>query len=162
MTTMTRILFVTLFALALPAASAAASADHEVILGNYESARAALAKDDASAVPPLAAKIAMAASRALETREVREKEEIELILAGSRRLEEARGNLQASRAAFAALSRGVVALLAARPELAEGRFHYSCPMVKGYGQWVQAKKEIENPYKGSAMLRCAVPVGASR
>ncbi|HSN68921.1 MAG TPA: hypothetical protein VLV48_06730, partial [Thermoanaerobaculia bacterium] len=138
------------------------SADRQMILAHYESIRARLAQDDASGVPSLAGAISAAAARALTKRDIAEKKEIELILAGSRELAEARGDLHASRVAFASLSRGVVALIAAQPELGEGRFLYSCPMVEGYSRWVQAKKEIENPYKGSAMLRCAVPVDASK
>lgn len=154
--TMIRIMLMMFLTIAAGAAPAAASADRQSILANYESIRARLAHDDASGVPSLAAEIT-AAARALAKRNVPEKEELKLILDGSRRLEEARGDLHASRVAFASLSEGVVGLLAARPELSEGRFLYSCPMVKGYGRWVQTKKEIENPYYGAAMLRCAVP-----
>jgi hypothetical protein len=143
---------------ALLAAAPAVAGDAETILANYESVRAGLARDDASGAPALARKIAVAAARALKDAKGDARSELDAIRAAAVQLEEAGGDLAASRAAFAPLSEGIVGLLKASPELASGTFMYACPMVKGYGQWVQVKKEIENPYKGSSMLRCAVPV----
>ena len=150
-----------LFALLLSAAPGMAG-NVEGLLARYESVRAMLAKDDASGLPTVARKIGSAAERELGQRKPRAGNELEMIRDAARALERANGTLAESRAAFASLSRGVVALLAAEPELASGRFVYACPMVKGYGRWVQVRKEIENPYKGAAMLRCAVPVDARR
>ncbi len=148
--TMIRTLAAALFLL-IAAGTPAAATNLDSLLADYESVRASLASDDASTVPATAKRIAAAATR----------EKIEPIRAAALKLAEAKGDLAASRAAFAPLSKGVINLLAASPELAKGKFVYACPMVKGYGKWVQAKKEIENPYKGSAMLRCAIPADAS-
>lgn len=146
----------TVLLLAFATAPALAS-NLDRILSDYESVRAALAKDDASRLAPLARTIGAAAQRELDTADGAAATRLASVRDAAAKLEKADGDLSASRAAFAALSRGVLAILASSPGLARGKFVYACPMVKGYGKWVQAKKEIENPYYGASMLRCAVP-----
>jgi hypothetical protein len=154
---LTRIIATTLLAAALGAVPAAAG-NLDVLFEDYEAVRAALAKDDASGIRPPANRIVSAVEAELKNRKDDAAKPLSAIRTAARDLARSEGNLVAARAAFAPLSKGVLDLIAASPKLAEGKFLYVCPMVKDYGKWVQARKEIENPYMGSAMLRCAVPV----
>ncbi len=129
----------------------------DTILTDYESVRAALARDDAAGLASLGRTIGAAAQRELETSKGEAAARLSSLRDAAAQLAASSGDLAASRKAFASLSKSVLDILAASPEMAKGKFVYACPMVKGYGKWVQAKKEIENPYYGTRMLRCAVP-----
>ncbi len=71
-------------------------------------------------------------------------------LAGSRGLEEARSS-------FGELSRYLVGLAAADPNLQAGWRIFECPMVKGFPKWFQRSDRIENPYMGESMPTCGSP-----
>lgn len=65
-------------------------------------------------------------------------------------------NLLDVRKAFGEVSRAVVALAAASPELQSGRYVKSCPMAPGYKKWVQTAEKTSNPYMGKRMPICGV------
>lgn len=143
--------------LALSAATALAGGLSPVdeALGHYEAIRASLARDEAAPVAALASKLA-ATSRQAASESKEDRKALLAIAASAEALAKSSNELAATRLAFADVSRDVLALVAANPELRDGKFVYSCPMVKGYGKWLQEEKAIENPYYGSKMLRCAV------
>lgn len=59
-----------------------------------------------------------------------------------------------ARRAFGDLSRHAIALVAAAPQLGEGRRAFECTMASGYQKWIQSGPGIANPYFGSEMLTC--------
>ena len=60
----------------------------------------------------------------------------------------------AVRKAFGEVSRPLVALLSASPQLRAGRHVFTCPMAQGYKKWIQTSDQISNPYMGTSMPMC--------
>ena len=63
-------------------------------------------------------------------------------------------DLTHARKAYQELSRTVVTLMTLYPNLQDGKYIYSCPMVDGYSKWVQEEETMANPYMGTMMLQC--------
>ena len=61
-----------------------------------------------------------------------------------------------ARDAFGEISRHLIALISAEPELASGHHVFECPMAKGYPKWVQQSESVSNPYLGQEMATCGV------
>jgi hypothetical protein len=59
-----------------------------------------------------------------------------------------------ARQSFGELSKAMISLLVANPELAKGRVVVECPMTKTYKKWLQTDDKVRNPYYGSTMLEC--------
>jgi Cu(I)/Ag(I) efflux system membrane fusion protein len=122
----------------------------------YEEIRARLAQDTTTGLEPhaqqaadsLEAAAAMIGERAPDlSRAARSGVHAAHSLASSTHLAEA-------RAGFSALSEAIVALGVEEPQLREGWYLFSCPMVEGFNRWIQKAEAIENPYMGSRMLQC--------
>lgn len=64
--------------------------------------------------------------------------------------------LPQAREAFGEVSRDLIALLSADPDLAKGRYVFACPMAKSYPKWVQQSETVANPYMGPEMATCGV------
>jgi len=64
--------------------------------------------------------------------------------------------LDQAREAFGEVSRHLIALLSAEPDLTAGRHVFECPMAKSYPKWVQASDTVSNPYMGPEMATCGV------
>lgn len=129
---------------AQPVASATLdSAKAEIMLGDYEALRAALAADKLDQVPALAAKVAASAKAADQKQ-----------MASTALTIKAGQSADDSRRAFGELSKALVTLLVAHPKLAAKRHIFECPMAQGYQKWVQSAAKLENPYMGGRMLRC--------
>lgn len=64
------------------------------------------------------------------------------------------GDIDAMRLAYGELSKPLVALASAAPELRGGRHVFLCPMARGYQKWLQAEPSLKNPYFGAKMLTC--------
>ena len=63
-------------------------------------------------------------------------------------------DLKAAREAFKPLSTSLIKYLADN-KAGKGKYHEAyCPMVKA--SWLQAEKDIKNPYMGKSMLTCGV------
>ena len=60
------------------------------------------------------------------------------------------GDLEAARKAFQDLSRAAIR----RNGVAGGVHLFHCPMVAGYGYWLQKSDKVSNPYLGTAMPTC--------
>lgn len=137
------------------AATAEVKSGYDALLRQYETIRAALASDQAAGVPAAASALASSAEQALGQASAAAKPYVQGVVTASRALESAgASDIAKQRAAFGDLSRHVVGLLGAEPSLQSGRYVFECPMVTGYGKWVQTKESIENPYMGKQMLAC--------
>jgi hypothetical protein len=62
------------------------------------------------------------------------------------------------RLVYGDVSKSVVALLTATPEVAAKYHVFECPMAKGYKRWAQPQAKLANPYMGTAMLECGSEV----
>ena len=142
---------------AIPAAENAAvppaSGPHANIFAAYEGLRAALAADQEQGFADPAEELAMAAEQA--SAEEGDSAKLNDLAAAARETAGA-ADLAAARESFSEVSRTLIEFVAANPELAQGRFVYECPMVEGYGKWVQLEEGVSNPYMGEAMLACGV------
>lgn len=59
-----------------------------------------------------------------------------------------------ARQSFGELSKAMISLLVANPDLAKGRVVVECPMTKTYKKWLQTDEKVRNPYYGATMLEC--------
>lgn len=133
-----------------PATSASTPEQATAMLAAYERVRVSLAADDAN-VAAASREIEAAASTAAATPGA--SEHYKAIASGAAKLATTT-ELRDARKAFGEISRHVVELLATDKTLAQGKFVFECPMVKGYRKWVQATADLENPYMGKRMLHC--------
>lgn len=69
----------------------------------------------------------------------------------------AASDLETAREAFAELSRALIPVVGADPSLAEGWAVFECPMVEGFGRWMQPGETADNPFMGPEMATCATP-----
>lgn len=124
-------------------AGAAAPIAPAAWLAGYDALRAALVADDVAA--------SASAARALAPLVAGDGE-----LAAAAERVAAGADVAAQRLAFADLSRLAVLRISAAG--APKVIPYHCPMVSGYGYWVQAKSGIANPYMGQSMPHCGSEV----
>jgi hypothetical protein len=125
----------------------------EQVLTDYEALRAALAADKIEEAAGLMEALAVSGEVGLAAAPAPIAEVLQLISKTAREMAPAQ-NEKGVRHGFGLLSQSVVRLLSENKDLAKGRFIFECPMVVGYGKWVQLSEQLENPYMGSKMLRC--------
>jgi Cu(I)/Ag(I) efflux system membrane fusion protein len=131
-------------------------------LAGYEDVRALLAADTVEGLEPrgrrLAAALAAAGEGLAAAGEGAEAAQVRQLVAEAGRAAERLGeadDLAAARTGFGEVSRFLMAVAAADPELVEGLAAFSCPMVEvGFNKWFQREDEMENPYMGQEMLTC--------
>jgi len=145
-------------AITLVAVTAQASSDVQdpiaETMATYEKIRSLLADDKVEGLSKEAERLAKVASDAADRSQEALKARFLAAAKAAVKVKEAK-DLASARLAFGDVSREVVEILRTDPTLARGRYVYRCPMVKeGYALWVQAEKEISNPYMGKAMARC--------
>jgi Cu(I)/Ag(I) efflux system membrane fusion protein len=121
-------------------------------LGAYEALRATLARDSLEGLAPAADRVATAL-RGHDGEPEPTASQLAAAASAAAGLSRA-SSLEEARAAFAELSRQLVALASADARLREGLHLFECPMAKGYGRWLQPGATIDNPYMGQAMLSC--------
>ncbi len=135
-------------------ASAQASANPTLAaLTNYEAIRAKLAGDELTGLAELGGGLQTTASAAAAQESGPAAEALKSVAKAAGQLKAAT-SFEDARTAFGDVSRGVVSLLAAKPELRAGRYVFECPMATGYKKWVQSTDKIDNPYMGKRMLEC--------
>ena len=125
------------------------AATMDALLVEYEAVREKLAADTGAGVADHAKTIA-ATARALPARP----ELAELATAADKLAATDAGDLEALRLAFGEVSKPLVALAEADPELSKDLHTFECPMAKGYKRWIQPDAKLENPYMGQKMLAC--------
>lgn len=127
----------------------------ETVLGTYEQVRADLAADRIDDAVRAAGRIEAAAREASGKAPARLRPHLDRLTAAAASLKSAPADRPDEvRRLFGEVSRPVVALLAADPSLAGGRYVFECPMAQGYKKWVQASADVSNPYMGTRMPRC--------
>ena len=122
------------------------------LLEAYEGARTKLAADDFTGAQPFAAAMG-AASRVAAEHAVTSKPTFDAVALGTDKMVAAK-DIAEMRLAFGDVSKNVITLLVADPELRTGRHLMLCPMAKGYQKWVQVTPKLTNPYWGKEMLDC--------
>lgn len=65
--------------------------------------------------------------------------------------------IENARGSFATISRLIVTLAASDPRLSKGLHLFTCPMTKGFNQWMQPAAAASNPYLGTSMPDCGTP-----
>jgi membrane fusion protein, copper/silver efflux system len=142
-------------AAAAPAAPAVApsSAELRPILAGYERARALLVDDKTEGLDAAGGEIGEAAKAAAGKASGAPKDQLTAIAGAAQKLAAA-GDVAAARLAYGEVSQPLVELVMADAELREQMHLFECPMVKGYGRWLQPTPGIENPYMGQEMLTC--------
>lgn len=142
--------------LALPAAAAlqpAAERDVTALLDAYELVSSSLAADRLTSAKAEAAMLLSAAENATKTAPPALVTELRAVARAASDLAKAR-DLEAGRNQFGAASEALVRIVAAHPSLQQGRTLFACPMVTGYGEWMQKSAKTSNPYFGASMLSC--------
>lgn len=143
-----------------PAESAAKetpkSESAEELFAAYEHVRSQLANDEAVSEESFntIAEAARATSSVLSGAAKGHLEQ--LASAAESGADEAAQGLDQAREAFGEVSRHLIALVSANPELAQGQYVFECPMAKSYPKWVQASDTVSNPYMGPEMTTCGV------
>jgi hypothetical protein len=126
-----------------------------IALAEYESIRAALAKDSVAGIAASAQKVADAATKAGQHAEAKQRPHLEGVATAAKALEEkAKGDIAEVRKQFGQLSQHLVGLISADPSLGKGLHVFECPMAEGYKKWIQPSAKIENPYMGKKMPQC--------
>jgi Cu(I)/Ag(I) efflux system membrane fusion protein len=126
-------------------------------LAAYEEVRALLAGDRLEGLAARSSRLAQALAAAADGAEAGSPAAAGLLDEAARTaasLAEA-ADLAGAREAFAELSRTLIPVIGADPDLAAGRKVYACPMVEGFDRWIQPEGRPENPFMGEEMLRCA-------
>lgn len=137
-----------------PEPAAAVEADAPAVLASYETIRDLLAKDKTDGLADQAGKLEGQARGAAGKAAVDAKRKLEAIATAAAGLKAKAGDIEQAREAFGTVSKAVVELLESDPKLREGKHLFECPMVEGYGKWVQPHPKIQNPYMGTKMLEC--------
>ena len=126
-------------------------AEVERALGAYEDLRAALAADR------LAPEHARTVARWLGAASDRSEAHVKHVLTAGEEAAERLAladTLEKARMEFQTVSESLTRLVAADARLAEGMQVFECPMVDGFGKWLQPGGDLENPYMGQKMLSC--------
>ena len=128
----------------------------EKVLAAYERLRAQLASDKVVSAGDFES-LAEASRSASEAYSGEAKAHLEeLARSAESGASQAAEGLPQAREAFGEVSRHLIALLSADPELARGRYVLECPMAKSYPKWVQQSETVSNPYMGPDMATCGV------
>jgi hypothetical protein len=77
-------------------------------------------------------------------------------VAAARLREAPRDDAVEARRSYGEVSRHLVAMVHAEPELGRGLSVFECPMAVGYRKWVQRGEggTLSNPYMGTSMPTC--------
>jgi hypothetical protein len=116
--------------------------DSKAVLQSYEAVRVALAKDDLAAAQKASVDLSKKAQEikndvlAQNATDLSKSDKIEL-----------------AREHFKVISTEAIKLVDAK----SGLYIMTCPMANA--DWIQTKKEVENPYYGKSMLNCGMIKG---
>ena len=150
-----------LAALGLSSLVHASSANVEAALKAYEQVRVQLTADNAPEAAKAAKTLAERAEAASKDAPQAQRSHL-TSMAGDAKTLHASSDLNEQRKAFSGISRAAVALLE-NDESLRGDLHvFQCPMWDGFNKWVQADKELTNPYMGQKMLACGSAVDGKK
>jgi len=123
------------------------------IVDEYLKIHTALADDTTNGVDAAAQKIAKLASQA-QQKGAEKNVDFATIKAAATNLQGK--SLAQAREQFFQLSKPIVAELKRNPSARKSAFAYKCSMADK--TWVQAQKEVRNPYYGKSMQKCGEPL----
>jgi hypothetical protein len=113
------------------------------LLEAYDDVQKKLAADDLAGAQAAAEKLSSSATAATKTD-----------IAGAADKIKSATDIGAARTAFGDVSKALITIVSADPNLQQGRYLFMCPMAKGYQKWVQTSDKLRNPYFGKEMLEC--------
>ncbi len=134
-------------------ADPAAIAAKPQVIQDYEAARAALADDQLEPAKQAAQKLAATASTEVSTSEGAAQTAWQDLATHAKALS-AETEIEAARKTYGYVSKALLQLIAAKPDLGEGLTAFRCPMAQDYPKWVQVSDQMANPYMGKRMLQC--------
>lgn len=139
--------------LADKSAQAPARPELEAVLKSYEKLRALLAEGKTVGVPEAAVDVSAAAEKAGKDAPEVDREHLAKLAEAAGDVKEMKEvDLSKARKAFGEMSRHAIALVAARPSLAQGRYVFQCAMTReSYPKWIQTTAGVSNPYMGPKM-----------
>lgn len=124
------------------------------MMAGYGTIQTALSSDSTTGVDTAASAVAGAARVLESTATGPAKGQYGAIATEAASVASSASDLVKARQAFGELSKAVLALLVANPDLAKGRVVVECPMTSTYKKWLQTDEKVRNPYYGSTMLEC--------
>lgn len=127
------------------------------MLGCYDSLQSQLAADKTDGVGGLSRGLEAAAAALEATATETNKPHYKAIATAAGNLSRSSSDIASARTGFGELSRAVITLMVANPDLAKGHVVAECPMTKTYPKWLQTGEAIRNPYYGATMLECGAP-----
>lgn len=140
---------------AAPAAEPGETPQLEGVLTAYQAIHAQLAQDDVKGAVESAAKLQAAAAAAGKSAPAAVQPHLSSLATAAAALSDVPpAEPDAVRKAFGEVSKPMVELLSAVPELREGWHVFECPMAQGYKKWAQPSDQISNPYMGTKMPTC--------
>ena len=126
----------------------------KTMMVNYAAIQASLAGDSTSGVVA-AANAVKTASRELEAQNTDPVRLYYMSIATEAEAVAANAaDITMARKSFGELSKSVIRLLVAKPDLAKGYTVVECPMTSTYKKWLQTDENVRNPYYGATMLEC--------
>jgi Cu(I)/Ag(I) efflux system membrane fusion protein len=124
------------------------------MMAGYGTIQTALSSDTTAGVDVAASAVAGAARVLESTATGPAKAQYGAIATEAANVASSASDLVKTRQAFGELSKAVLSLLVANPDLAKGRVVVECPMTSTYKKWLQTDEKVRNPYYGSTMLEC--------
>ena len=129
------------------------------VMKPYEQCRSLLASDKGAGIADCANKMTAAAKADQTNASATAKPHLAAIATAAEALSKTSPtDLDKLRVAYGNVSKPIVALLTAMPEVARDYHVFECPMAKGYKRWAQPDKKLANPYMGQSMLSCGSEV----
>lgn len=124
------------------------------MMAGYDAIQTALSSDTTTGVDTAGSAVAGAARVLESTATGPAKAQYGAIATEAASVASSASDLVKARQAFGELSKAVLSLLVANPDLAKGRVVVECPMTSTYKKWLQTDEKVRNPYYGSTMLEC--------
>lgn len=124
------------------------------MMAGYGAIQTALSSDSTTGVDTAATAVAGAAKVLESTATGPAKAQYLAIATEAASVASSSADIVKARQAFGELSKAVLSLLVANPDLAKGRVVVECPMTSTYKKWLQTDEKVRNPYYGSTMLEC--------
>jgi Cu(I)/Ag(I) efflux system membrane fusion protein len=139
---------------ALASLPEASRAPFGAMMAAYGSIQTALAADSTAGIETAAPAIAGAAKLLEANAAGNAKPHYASIAVEAEKVAANAADIAKARQSFGELSKAMLTLLVANPDLAKGRVVVECPMTSTYKKWLQTDEKVRNPYYGSGMLEC--------
>lgn len=129
------------------------------VMPYYDIIRSALARDDAAAAAQGAAKLRDAATNARDSAPEAMNTHLDAMARHAETMAAMKPEeIAKMRTTFGEISRPMVTMMQATPEMAANYHMFECSMADGFTYWVQKDPKISNPYMGTSMPECGAKV----